>query len=111
MMSAKEAQAILEALVSGANPLTGEVLEAEHICRDEVVLAALKKALIALGEDKAKPSQPSRAGAAWSQREDDRLAYLHESGLKVKAIADDFQRSRGAIRSRLVKLGLIDNQA
>jgi len=51
---------------------------------------------------------PLRQGVAWSVDEDERLRSGFLSGAKTAALAGAHQRSRGAIRSRLVKLGLIE---
>ena len=48
-----------------------------------------------------------RHGQPWSPREDDRLRTLYLKGEPIAALASVHQRGRGAIRSRLVKLGLI----
>jgi ATP-dependent DNA helicase UvrD/PcrA len=50
---------------------------------------------------------PARQGVAWSAEEDDRLRAMFQHGEKVAAIANAHQRTKGAITSRLVKLGLI----
>ena len=54
---------------------------------------------------------PLRQGVAWSADEDERLRSAFQSGAKTAALAGIHQRSRGAIRSRLVKLGLIEVEA
>ncbi|SNQ46592.1 conserved hypothetical protein [Frankia canadensis] len=47
-----------------------------------------------------------RHGDAWSAEEDDQLRQEHEAGWTVRTMVDSHQRGRGAIESRLVKLGL-----
>jgi DNA helicase-2/ATP-dependent DNA helicase PcrA len=54
---------------------------------------------------------PLRQGVAWSADEDQRLRSAFLSGAKTAALAGTHQRSRGAVRSRLVKLGLIEVEA
>lgn len=49
-----------------------------------------------------------RAGRAWSSDEDLRLTIEHQLGTKTKEIAAMHSRSRGAIRSRLKQLGLVN---
>lgn len=49
-----------------------------------------------------------RAYEKWSAEEDGRLSELHRSGKNVQAIATILHRQEGAIRSRLVKLNLIE---
>jgi DNA helicase-2/ATP-dependent DNA helicase PcrA len=63
------------------------------------------------GEAKAtrneKNGKPARHGAPWSDPEDQALRDSFLAGGAITAIAATHQRKRGAIRSRLVKLGLI----
>lgn len=54
---------------------------------------------------------PARHGVAWSAEEDDRLRALFVAGEAIKALAEAHQRKRGAITSRLVKLGLLEPDA
>ena len=52
---------------------------------------------------------PARHGKAWSPEEDDRLRAMFLQAEPIGAMAAAHQRGKGAIRSRLVKLGLIDD--
>ena len=52
-------------------------------------------------------SGPARHGKAWSAEEDGRLRTMFLAGEAIGAIARAHQRKKGAIRSRLVKLGLL----
>jgi DNA helicase-2/ATP-dependent DNA helicase PcrA len=70
------------------------------------------------GKQAAKPRHadtnggpPARHGHAWSAEEDDRLRTMFLKGEAVADIASAHQRKRGAITSRLVKLGLIGETA
>jgi DNA helicase-2/ATP-dependent DNA helicase PcrA len=54
---------------------------------------------------------PVRHGVAWSAEEDDRLRALFVAGKAIAALAEAHQRKRGAITSRLVKLGLLERDA
>jgi hypothetical protein len=51
---------------------------------------------------------PARHGVAWSADEDGRLRALFVAGEAIAALAEAHQRKRGAITSRLVKLGLLE---
>jgi DNA helicase-2/ATP-dependent DNA helicase PcrA len=53
---------------------------------------------------------PARHGLAWSAEEDSRLRNMFLSGAAIPAIAQAHQRKRGAITSRLVKLGLVEDR-
>lgn len=48
-----------------------------------------------------------KAYAKWTEEEDARLRKEHTQGKSINELMDGFQRGRGAIRSRLEKLGLL----
>ena len=53
-------------------------------------------------------NRPDGAGAAWSPEEDARLDEEYQSGMKLAEIARLHNRTRGGIRARLKKHGLIE---
>jgi DNA helicase-2/ATP-dependent DNA helicase PcrA len=54
---------------------------------------------------------PARHGTAWSADEDHRLRTLFLAGEAIAELAEAHQRKKGAISSRLVKLGLLTDDA
>ena len=56
---------------------------------------------------KANDAVPPRHGRSWAPEEDNRLRTMFLEGAPVAAMARAHQRKKGAIRSRLVKLGLV----
>jgi DNA helicase-2/ATP-dependent DNA helicase PcrA len=54
---------------------------------------------------------PARHGHSWSAEEDERLRTMFLMGEAIAAMAGAHQRKRGAITSRLVKLGLITERS
>ena len=104
-MDIVRAKEILSALADGVNPLTGEILPPEDSCNQAEVVRALHAALGELKIPTQKTS-PANAGKLWSVEEDDQLRGEVRSGLPVGKIAAAHARSRGAIRSRMVLLGL-----
>ena len=58
----------------------------------------------------AKPKKDggSRIGQAWDENEGDELKEAFVNGAKAIELAKKHQRTPGAIRSRLKKLGLMD---
>ncbi len=56
-------------------------------------------------------SRPTRAGEPWDEDEDQRLAHAFHAGEPFSQIAETHQRSRGAIVSRLVRLGYIQRKS
>jgi hypothetical protein len=116
-MNYQEAIVILESLANGVDPLTGEILPDDHICQRPQTIRALFLAVKALhqssspGSKQAAATQsvlPSNAGKPWKPDEDDLLSARFEQGLSIQEIAHLHQRTRGAITSRLVRLGKIE---
>lgn len=61
----------------------------------------------ASGFDRVRARHPN-AYFPWDKTQDERLRELFMGGLPVAGLAHTFNRTRGAIRSRLVKLGLVE---
>lgn len=59
------------------------------------------------GESRVKLDAPAKAYKPWTEEEEARLTAAHQRGDSIRAIAEAHERQPGAIRSRLVKLGLI----
>jgi len=51
--------------------------------------------------------RPRRVYEYWTQEEDGRLREGFDAGLSAKQLAERHQRSLGAIKSRLLHLGLV----
>jgi len=109
-MTNREALDIMQALVEGVDPFTNEPLAAESLCLNPAVNTALTTAIQALDNRiKAaarRASLPSKAGAPWDESEAQLVLQAYEAGDSIKVIAEQQQRTEGAIRSRLVKLGV-----
>ncbi len=60
------------------------------------------------GFDKIRERHPN-AYLPWDKAQDEKLQELFVKGSPVVGLAQTFNRTRGAIRSRLAKLGLVDN--
>lgn len=111
-MTDQEALDIVQALVEGVDPFTNEPLAVESVCVNPAVNTALNAASQAL-ESKIKAaarraSLPSKAGAPWDETEAQLVLQAYEAGDSIKEIAARQQRTQGAIRSRLVKLGVLE---
>ena len=59
------------------------------------------------GSRKKKNELPARHGHPWGAEDDERLRTQFLRGEAIAAMAHAHQRKKGAIRSRLVKLGLL----
>ncbi len=57
------------------------------------------------------PPGPRRSGLPWPTEDDQELLRRHAAGETVRALADHFERTAGAITSRLGKLGARDDEA
>ena len=60
-------------------------------------------------DHREKRKHHPRAYERWSPEEEAQLRQLHEQGLEPKEMAAELGRQLGGVRSRLIKLGLIDD--
>jgi ATP-dependent DNA helicase RecQ len=63
-----------------------------------------------LGHKKKAQLKHGSAYKAWSEEEDDRLREEFRDSISTKKISEIHGRTSGAIRARLIKLGLIENK-
>ncbi len=124
--------AILNALSSGIDPLSGEPFPRDSAYQHPDVVRALFHALRAIEAtadtaavlpvsaapapapaatpaERKKASRPAaaNAGKSWSPEEDERLAARFDAGLAIEALATAHDRSKFAIETRLAKLGRV----
>ena len=110
-MTPTEAKQVIEVLAKGIDPETGEVLPQDSPINSPHVIRALFMAAQALEQaaaDKparAKADKPGNAGQAWTPEEDQRLLTAFDEGAAVADLAPIHQRTKGAITSRLMRLG------
>ncbi len=111
-MEKSKAIDILKLLADGVHPVTDEQLDKNHVINEPNVIRALNAAVEALvSEEKRIRRQrdlPERVGKPWSEQEDKTLIKAFDSGISLNDLVDKHQRTRGAIRTRLVRLGKID---
>ena len=110
-----EAKEIIEALANGINPETGEILPTQSNFNSPQVIRALFAATKALERAVKRAERnatlPSNAGRSWSEIEDKELLASFDAGAPVKKIAAKHGRTLGAIASRLVRLGRINDRS
>ena len=106
-MQAKEAARILQHLADGLDPATGEALPKDSPFNQPDAIRALFTAIRAL-EGAPQKDGPAKAGGKWTDEEDRQLAEAFDKGSPIKDLAQRHERTQGAIRSRLVRLGRID---
>ena len=111
-MDEPEAAKLIEALASGVNPRTGEVLDAEDPCQHPEVVRALCLAARALEERQQRLARqkalPANVGKPWSNEEDALLVDAFHAGKKLDELAIGHQRTAAGIQARLEKLGLVE---
>ena len=107
---------IVRALARGIDPSTGEALPSDHLCQQPATVRALVAAHAELEGRSAHPRSRSntslgaKAGSPWDPADDEALAQAFDRGESIAKLAQDFQRSRGAITARLVRLGKLEAQ-
>jgi len=111
-MQKSKAIDILKLMADGVHPVTGEQLDKNHVINEPDVIRALNTAVEALISEENKLRRqrdlPERVGKPWSEQEDKALIKAFDSGISLNDLVDKHQRTRGAIRTRLVRLGKID---
>jgi DNA-binding NarL/FixJ family response regulator len=113
---------VLSALASGTDPISGEAFEEVSPYNHPQVIRALfgSLELIQTPVDKRpKKSQeeinreegrPLRFNMRWSDEEDKELIGLIEQGTLTGEIAEQLQRTKGSIYSRLQRQGLLERE-
>ena len=99
----------LTMLADGIDPATGEILPEGHICNRGDTVRALYAVLQSAGKKKER-KLPSNAGQPWTQEEEQRLLESYHAGQTIAQLVATHSRSRGAIESRLQRLGAIPQQ-
>ncbi|MCB2228527.1 MAG: hypothetical protein KQH53_17760 [Desulfarculaceae bacterium] len=107
-MELHETIKVVRLLSEGVDPTTGEVLPEDHLINRPQIIRALHHVREILQNPALTSDRPANQGKPWSEVEDAELTQAFRRGDKIKDMAAAHQRSSGGIRSRLVKLGLID---
>lgn len=104
-MDITRAKEIVRILADGINPETGELLPEDSVYNSPEVIRALFTILEAVRSPSGKSSMQN-AGNPWTDMEEDQLRNEFNSDMRISDIAKEHGRSRGAIESRLERLGL-----
>ena len=105
-MNAARAASLLETLIMGIDPITGETLDAEHVCAQPETLRALHLAVAALRNEKPRLN----AGRPWTPQEDETLRQLYRGGVSLDAICARLSRRPRGTENRLRHLGLLPQE-
>jgi hypothetical protein len=110
-MKETRARQILQALVQGIDPLTGEELADGTVLQHAEVLRALLAGVGALEQMAARAQRraqlPGNVGRAWSAAEEQALVTEFQRGETIAAVAALHGRTLRAIEARLERLGLL----
>jgi len=110
-MQQTRARQILQSLIQGLDPVTGDELPHETVLQHAEVLRALLAGLAALEQTAARAQRraqlPGNVGQAWTTEEEARLVAAFKRGDSPAAIGRQHGRTLRAIEARLEKLGLI----
>jgi hypothetical protein len=110
-MKEQRAQHILQALVQGIDPLTGEELASGTVLQHAVVLRALLAGVAALEQTAARAQRraqlPGNVGRSWNANEEATLVTAFKSGEALMEIAARHGRTLRAIEARLERMGLL----
>jgi len=122
-MQKEKARNIILEMLQGIDPVTGEVLEEDHLCFEPEVQEALEMALSALnvnryveryetlnGNQWIKKNGRLHAGRPWTQNDKEELKRLHESGMSINEIAVKLQRRVRGTKNQLESMALIPQQ-
>ena len=115
-MECLEAIRIVEALMDGFDPVTGEVLPETSPYNRPEVIRALARAIAEMQRANEKERQqrkralPPNAGKPWSKEEERQLADEFDKGMPAKEIAAKHARTRGSITARLVRIGKVSER-
>jgi hypothetical protein len=110
-MKDPRARQILQALVQGVDPLSGEELPSGSITQQADVLRALLAGVAALEQSVARAQRraglPDNVGRAWTKEEEATLLEAFKTGEPLTDIATRHRRTLRAIEARLERLGVL----
>ena len=95
-------------MAKGVDPTTGEVLPEDHFINKPQVIRALSQTREIILAWSGTKNAAENQGKPWSDVEETALTQAFRRGDKIKDIAAQHKRTTGAIRSRLVRLELIE---
>lgn len=120
-MDLDEAKSLLSTLANGTDPLTGEVLQDSSPYNEPKVIRALFTVIESAkggkqpqrtADEKRRENvvkgRPRNAGLPWTGDLKEELSRKFKDGARLDELAQDFERTKGAIISELVKLGLVE---
>ncbi|GEL78739.1 hypothetical protein [Tenuibacillus multivorans] len=111
-MDTDKAIEIVNLLANGVDPETGEVFPNNSPYQHPEVIRSLFLAIKALEKmDKSEKRQkrlPRNAGKSWTEEEEYLLVKAFDEGKSINELSEVHKRTKGSIRSRLIKLEKIE---
>lgn len=108
-MDISEALQTIRSLAEGIDPITGELFPDDSPYQHPRVIRSLYEATKALehAEEKQRREHrmPGNAGKPWSDEEDKSLIEHFDATTSMKELAQQHNRTEGAVQARLEKLG------
>jgi hypothetical protein len=95
---------ILQRLANGVNPVTGEIFAADSPYNEPAIIRALFFVLEQMQSPRA--NLPENHGRPWAAEEKLFVANAYREGAALIHIAKALKRTRGSIRSELIRQGL-----
>ena len=113
-METTHAREILKSLADGRDPVTGAPFPRDSAYQQADTVRALYVALEALDQPAGKPKRPAdpnrpQVGRPWTPEEEQKLRDAFTTHKPIPEIAATHGRTPGAVTSRLVRLGLIQD--
>lgn len=113
-MDVDQAIEIVTKLSDGVDPTTGERFPPSSVYQQADTVRALHPALEGLDRLKRVKerihSGPPKAGRPWTKDEETRMLQQFDAKVDVKLIAQELNRTTGAILARLEKVGRIQRK-
>ena len=110
-MKEQKAAKILQALIEGTDPDTGEELVEAGILQRAHVMRALLAGVMALDSQMQRAARraalPANIGKRWSKKESERLVAAFKGGDSIEALAESHGRTLRGIETRLEILGVL----
>lgn len=117
-MTRMEAAKILEQMLNGIHPVTGEILPENHVCAETIVMRALHAGYAALLETQETdapaertdciPASRANTHKRWSDEEDQYLHQAWSAGVTIDDMRRVLSRTLRSVKCRLIYLGIAE---